>query len=81
MKILLLEDDLLLNEAITEYLTSVGHVLKSVKNGSECVAVLEEEKFDLLVFDINVPSIDGLTILEELHKKRGWFQQFSSRHL
>jgi len=70
MKILLLEDDIMLNEAITQYLTSVGHAIKSVKDGSECIETLENEKFDLLIFDINVPKIDGLTILEDLHKQK-----------
>jgi len=70
MKILLLEDDIMLNEAITQYLTSVGHAVKSVKDGNECIQTLEEEKFDLLIFDINVPNVDGLTILEDLHNQK-----------
>ncbi|MGB5866511.1 MAG: response regulator transcription factor [Arcobacteraceae bacterium] len=68
MKILLLEDDCMLNETINQYLTSVGHSVHSVKDGNECMKILEDAKFDLLVFDINVPHIDGLSILEELHK-------------
>jgi len=70
MKILLLEDDIMLNETITQYLSSVGHIVHSVKDGNECMKILEDEKFDLLVFDINVPHIDGLSILEELHKQK-----------
>ena len=70
MKILLLEDDIMLNEAITQYLSSVGHVVKSVKDGNECLEMLDREMFDLLIFDINVPSVDGLTILEDLHKQK-----------
>ena len=70
MKILLLEDDIMLNEAITQYLSSVGHMVKSVKDGEECIQKLDEEMFDLLIFDINVPKVDGLTILEDLHKQK-----------
>ncbi len=70
MKILLLEDDIMLNDTITQYLISVGHLVKSVKDGNECVKILEQEKFDLLVFDINVPHIDGLSILENLDKQK-----------
>jgi len=70
MKILLLEDDILLNEAITKYLTTVGHVITPVRDGNECLKILENEKFDLLIFDINVPNIDGLSILETLHAKK-----------
>jgi DNA-binding response OmpR family regulator len=67
MKILLLEDDILLNGAIATYLNSVGHAITSVRDGNICLELLEKESFDLLIFDINVPNIDGLSILEELH--------------
>ena len=70
MKILLLEDDILLNESITKYLTTIGHAITSVRDGNVCLEVLEKEKFDLLVFDINVPNIDGLSILEILHTQK-----------
>ncbi len=70
MKILLLEDDIMLNEAITQYLSSVGHALTSLKDGQECVEMLKDEQFDLLVLDINVPQVDGLTILEDLYKQK-----------
>lgn len=72
MKILLLEDDILLNEAITRYLTTIGHTITSVRDGEKCLSIAKKERFDLSIFDINVPNIDGLSILEELHAiKRG----------
>lgn len=70
MKILLLEDDIMLNKAITQYLQSTGHAVISVMDGNQCVETLKNEKFDLLVFDINVPDTNGLTILEDLHKQK-----------
>ncbi|WP_024956014.1 response regulator transcription factor [Sulfurospirillum arcachonense] len=70
MKILILEDDILMNESITKYLTKIGHAMTSVRDGDICLNILEKEKFDLLIFDINVPNVDGLTILEELHTQK-----------
>jgi DNA-binding response OmpR family regulator len=70
MKILLLEDDILLNAAISTYLTSIGHSLTSVRDGNICLEILETEEFDLLIFDINVPNIDGLSILEKLNEEK-----------
>jgi two-component system, OmpR family, response regulator QseB len=70
MKILLLEDDILLNAAISTYLTSIGHSLTSVRDGNICLEILESEEFDLLIFDINVPNIDGLSILEKLNEEK-----------
>lgn len=70
MKILLLEDDILLNAAISTYLTSVGHSITSIRDGNVCLDLLQEESFDLLVFDINVPNIDGLSIVEKLREQK-----------
>ncbi|PUE66045.1 response regulator transcription factor [Arcobacter caeni] len=70
MKILLVEDDVMLNEMITEYIISTGHAIKSVKTGSESLDILEKEKFDLLILDINLPDIDGFTILEKMHEQK-----------
>ena len=70
MKILLVEDDFMLNEMITEYITSTGHIIKNAKTGAEALDILEKEKFDLLILDINLPDIDGFTILEKMHEQK-----------
>ena len=70
MKILLVEDDIMLNEMIDEYITSTGHIIKSVKTGNDALNTLEKEKFDLLILDINLPDIDGFTILEKMHEQK-----------
>ena len=70
MKILLVEDDMMLNEMISEYLTSTGHVIISAKNGLESLEILDSQKFDLLILDISLPDVDGFTILEKLHEQK-----------
>ena len=70
MKILLVEDDIMLNEMIAEYITSTGHIIISVKTGNDALNTLEKEKFDLLILDINLPDIDGFTILEKMHEQK-----------
>lgn len=67
MKILLLEDEQMLSEAINEYLLSSGHRVTSFYDGSDALEALQQETFDLLILDINVPGIDGLDLLEQLH--------------
>lgn len=67
MKILLLEDDHLLNIAITKYLNTTGHRIESFKNGNEALNRLKTNAFDLLILDINVPGLDGFALLESLH--------------
>ncbi len=70
MKILLLEDDKLLNDAITKFLAIEGHALKTYRDGKSALDAFDVECFDLLILDINVPNINGFTLLEVLHEKK-----------
>lgn len=67
MKILLLEDDHLLNAAITKYIKTTGHVVTSFRNGNKAFEALKVDSFDLLILDINVPGLDGFELLEAIH--------------
>ncbi|UCM99463.1 response regulator transcription factor [Sulfurimonas sp. SWIR-19] len=67
MKILLLEDEIMLNESIQEYLQEQGHIVVSFTDGLEAFENLQKDDYDLLILDISVPNIDGLTLLEKLH--------------
>ena len=64
--VLLLEDDLLLGESVEDLLDEAGYRVLWCKNGQEALDTSFENKFDLYLLDINVPLIDGLTLLKEL---------------
>ena len=66
MKILLLEDEVMLNESICEYLESDGHSVDSFFDGLNAYENIKDTSYDLLILDINVPGMDGLSFLEEL---------------
>ncbi len=68
MKILLLEDDTLLNEIIEEFLEEQNYNVVSTYDGQEAMEAIYEQSFDLLLLDVNVPSINGFELLEELRK-------------
>lgn len=67
MKILLLEDEVMLNESIHEYLEALGHSIQTYFDGVKAYESLQKNSFDLLLLDINVPGIDGLSFLEKIH--------------
>ena len=69
MKILLLEDEMMLNNAISEYLKGIGHMVESFSDGQEVLDNVDTS-YDLLVLDINVPTKDGFEILNELNNKK-----------
>jgi len=70
MKILLLEDEMMLNDAIVEFLQINNHEVISFFEGNAALECIQKEKFDLLILDINVPNIDGLKLLETLQNKK-----------
>lgn len=70
MKILLLEDELMLQSAIVEYLTDTGYEIDAFEDGQEAFEASMENVYDLFIFDINTPTIDGLNLLENLQKEK-----------
>jgi DNA-binding response OmpR family regulator len=67
MKILLLEDELMLNDSICDYLQAQGHIVESYMDGLQAYEILQRASYDLLILDINVPQMDGLSLLEKIH--------------
>jgi two-component system OmpR family response regulator len=70
MRVLLLEDELMLQSAIVEYLASTGYIVDAYEDGQEAFEQILKNSYDLFIFDINTPSIDGLTLLENLQAKK-----------
>ena len=69
MKILLLEDELMLNNAISEYLRGIGHMIESFLDGADVLNKVEQG-YDLLILDVNVPNVDGFSVLQELNNRK-----------
>jgi DNA-binding response OmpR family regulator len=68
MKIALLEDEMMLRSSIEEYLSSLHHYIVSFSNSIKAKDILLKESFDLFIFDINLPKINGFEILEILQE-------------
>ncbi len=64
MKVLLMEDDIILSEIITEYLENLRYEVSVVYDGLEAEDLVYAHKFDLLLLDVNVPSINGFEFLK-----------------
>jgi DNA-binding response OmpR family regulator len=65
MKILLLEDDTALATILVDYLEDSYGVIQTYSM-QEALRLAEAEKFDLYIFDINVPDGDGISLLREM---------------
>ncbi len=66
IKLLLLEDDLLFGESIQDVLEEEGYSVTLCRNGNEALEATFSQKFDGYLLDINVPLLDGLSLLGSL---------------
>lgn len=65
-KILIVEDDTLLNRTLAYNLTSEGYAVESAYNYKEAVKYLKETEYDIALLDINLPDGNGLNLCEEI---------------
>lgn len=70
MRILLVEDNEDLGEAIEKRLRSAGHSVEWVKDGADVVATAEADQFDAVALDLMLPNRDGIGLIAELRKRR-----------
>ncbi len=69
MNILIVEDDAILAEGVARTVEHMGNVATVVRDGQQAHALLfGSDTFDLMVLDIGLPGIDGLTLLRELRQ-------------
>jgi DNA-binding response OmpR family regulator len=66
MRILIVEDDEIVADAIRRGLVSAQFVVDRVANAESAHVLLSSEQFDLAVIDIGLPGIDGLGLLQRL---------------
>lgn len=67
-KILILEDDDLFASTLEDFLSDEGFEVDIAKDGEECLELNFKKNYDLYIFDINVPKINGLDLLEQLRQ-------------
>ena len=64
VKILLVEDSLIIQKATTRLLRNNGHSIDIANNGVECLQRIGEKQYDLILMDINMPVMDGLLTIQ-----------------
>lgn len=69
-RILIVEDEEVLKEALQDILQGEGHQVLTAHNGLEALGTLAREKhLDLVLLDLMLPLVDGVTVLERLRRE------------
>ncbi|HEY0029867.1 MAG TPA: response regulator [Bacteroidia bacterium] len=66
MKVLIVDDDKLILEAIAHNLMSDGYEVVRAENGYEALDMIDKMKIDLIISDVMMPNISGLGLLSLL---------------
>jgi len=69
-RILLLEDDITLNETVSEYLEELGYRVDAVEDGEDALTLMYENSYDIFLLDVKVPSMSGFDLLKEARRRK-----------
>ncbi|HJR58599.1 MAG TPA: response regulator transcription factor [Vicinamibacterales bacterium] len=67
-RILVVEDDRDIGELIVHYLQQAGHTTARLSSGAEVVAHLRNQPADLVILDLMLPGMDGMTVCDALRR-------------
>lgn len=73
-KILLVDDEVVFTTNMSKLLNNRGYRVTAVNSGDSAIQALENENFDVVVLDLKMPGMDGITTLKEI-KKLGLFTE------
>lgn len=65
-KILLIDDDQDTRDIYSEFLTDAGYSVELAKDGEDGLVKILEGGYDLILLDIMMPKLDGITVLKKL---------------
>jgi two-component system OmpR family response regulator len=70
MRLLLVEDDTMIGQAVLDVLRSEHYAADWVRDGAAADAALVAERYDLVLLDLGLPKADGLQVLRSLRARR-----------
>ena len=68
-RILVVDDDILVLEALEGLLTSSGYEVSVAAGGQEALDILNKARFDLLILDVVMPKMTGFDVCREVRKR------------
>jgi len=68
-QVLVVDDERGIRELVRDALAVAGFTVTGAADGLEALTLLRKQKWDLCILDINLPTVDGFSLLEKLREK------------
>jgi CheY-like chemotaxis protein len=78
-RILVVDDDDALREVLTVALTNDGHTVDGACDGTEALALLDRQPYDLVLSDLRMPRTDGPSLYETLRTRHHFPVRFATK--
>jgi CheY-like chemotaxis protein len=78
-RILVVDDDDALREVLTVALTRDGHAVDGASDGTEALALLDRQPYDLVLSDLRMPRVDGPSLYETLRTRHHFPVRFATK--
>jgi two-component system chemotaxis response regulator CheY len=65
-KIMTVDDSVSLRKLVAATLAAAGHDVAEASNGNEALAAVKQQRFDLIISDLNMPGMDGLALVKQI---------------
>lgn len=67
-KIMTVDDSVSLRKLVAQTLAAAGHDVSEAANGNDALSVAKQKVFDLVISDLNMPGMDGLSFVRQLRQ-------------
>lgn len=78
-RILVVDDDDVLREVLAAALSGDGHEVVGASDGTEALALLEQQPYDLVLSDLRMPRVDGPSLYETLRTRHRFPVRFATK--
>src|SRR3989304_4097091 len=67
-RILVVDDEEMIREMLFDVLSQAGYTVKTAKDGSDAIAQIENEPFEIVITDLKMPGMSGMELLQRVQK-------------
>jgi two-component system chemotaxis response regulator CheY len=71
-RILAVDDSAAMRQMVGITLQGAGHQVEQAIDGCQALEIAEKQKFDLVITDVNMPNMDGITLVRELRNRASY---------